>query len=318
MFDSYARRFNVFTEIIEPDPTPKHGIKHIPQKSLYADTTRFRRLTTKQKCLIAHVELEEFKNTINRAKDQLESELLQYTSVLETFNLDLKDIESRRCALKTVMRKGYCLRLGTYTAEALIQNHEKNMINMSAEIENLKMKSIILTQERRKLKALLRTRSGKSNALQEVEIQEGKILCNEALEKIAELNQKIYKLKSLAIKAQKACNACKLQLSASTEKGDRLAKETKQRIDLCALLKTTKKEAHKKVNDEMNMHAEVLNAAEIYRVPTVSDFIDSVLERKILDRKIKMQNRKLSLAKKLATITRQKRCHCFIPGFPPF
>ncbi|CAH8870705.1 unnamed protein product [Trichobilharzia szidati] len=88
-----------------------------------------------------------------------------------------------------------------------------------------------------------------------------------------------------------------LQLSVSTEKGDRLTKETKQRIDLCALLKTTKKEVHKKVNDEMNMHAEVLNAAEIYRVPTVSDFIDSVLERKMLDRKIKMQNRKMSLAK---------------------
>ncbi|CAH8618847.1 unnamed protein product [Heterobilharzia americana] len=233
----------------------------MPMKSVYVDIARVRRLTNEQKCMIAHVELEEYKNTIIKTRNELESKILMYMSILETLNLDLKDIERRKWLLNNVMRNGYNSYLGTYTAEALMRNHKRNMVKMSAEIENVNMKSSILAEERRKLRKLLKNKSGKSYSLQEVEIEEDKILCSKALESIAGLNQKIFKLKSLAIKAQKACNACK------------------------------------KLNDEMKVLEESISAAAVYRVPSVSDFIESVLENKVLDKKRKIQNQKLSLAK---------------------
>ncbi|CAH8618821.1 unnamed protein product [Heterobilharzia americana] len=261
MFESYAKRFNVFAYPIEQDQSHKYGIKHMPMKSVYVDIARVRRLTNEQKCMIAHVELEEYKNTIIKTRNELESKILMYMSILETLNLDLKDIERRKWLLNNVMRNGYNSYLGTYTAEALMRNHKRNMVKMSAEIENVNMKSSILAEERRKLRKLLKNKSGKSYSLQEVEIEEDKILCSKALESIAGLNQKIFKLKSLAIKAQKACNACK------------------------------------KLNDEMKVLEESISAAAVYRVPSVSDFIESVLENKVLDKKRKIQNQKLSLAK---------------------
>ncbi|CAH8618834.1 unnamed protein product [Heterobilharzia americana] len=269
----------------------------MPMKSVYVDIARVRRLTNEQKCMIAHVELEEYKNTIIKTRNELESKILMYMSILETLNLDLKDIERRKWLLNNVMRNGYNSYLGTYTAEALMRNHKRNMVKMSAEIENVNMKSSILAEERRKLRKLLKNKSGKSYSLQEVEIEEDKILCSKALESIAGLNQKIFKLKSLAIKAQKACNACKLKLSIEFEEKDRLLRETKQRIDFSALLKTTMNKVRKKLNDEMKVLEESISAAAVYRVPSVSDFIESVLENKVLDKKRKIQNQKLSLAK---------------------
>ncbi|VDN08797.1 unnamed protein product [Dibothriocephalus latus] len=262
MMDRYIKKFDIKIELPEEAPASDTNRKRSRSRSRGAVQDRTLKLTAEQKCTIAQVEIEDYKQDMAALKASSEKIIDGYKAIIEEADIQLKEAKKFTYDFeKEVIKASYQERFHAVLAERVMRFLEEHIRGRDTLVEQLRLKNSTLKIQKKKLMAQLRQKEEMGEVLHEVDFEQLKIENSIFLASIDAKNHELLRLKLTAGRTLQVVNAYreKEQVEAATAKLKQL------------------------IGD--------------YRVPAAFAYVDCVRNMRTLRRKEKIHERKVAIAK---------------------
>ncbi|BHF74680.1 hypothetical protein SprV_0501776700 [Sparganum proliferum] len=256
------------------------------------------KLTAEQKCTIAQVEIEDYKQDMAALKASSEKIIDGYKAIIEEADIQLKEAKKFIYDFeKEVIKTSYQERFHAVLAERVMRFLEEHLRGRDTLVEQLRLKNSTLKIQKKKLLAQLRQKEEMGEVLHEVDFEQLKIENATFLASIDAKNHELLRLKLTAGRTLQVVNAYRRKLSTVLQEAKVLRSEIQTRRDL---MERTKAEIESSRKEKEQVEAATANLKQLigdYRVPAAFAYVDCVRDMRTLRRKEKIHERKVAIAK---------------------
>ncbi|KAF5403227.1 hypothetical protein PHET_03239 [Paragonimus heterotremus] len=179
-------------------------------KSRTSSSDRSLKLTLEQKCHVAQIESDAYKQEIAATERQANKVLDDYRAKIEELNIRFE--ENKRSVVdfrKIVVKEGYNDWIKSVCSEKFVRFSEETLCQRDTTIDKLRLKNNALNGQLKKLRGHLRQKEELGDVLHAVDFEQLKIDNTKCLAQIDDKNRVIQKLKLAAGRTQQVLNSLK-------------------------------------------------------------------------------------------------------------
>ncbi|XP_062317801.1 coiled-coil domain-containing protein 113 isoform X2 [Osmerus eperlanus] len=303
MYERYINRIDPRDLVLQPPPEsqgatqPEAGTSRRKSKAKTAAVDCKPQLTPEQKCDIAHRELDETREDLEKLKESSERVLHNYKATLEEADIRLVELKKASYEFDRDVAKVLKEKRGVIVAaEKIVRYMEDRMRAKDTLMEKLRLRSAALQVQKRKLQLQLRQKEEMGEALLEVDFKQLKIENSQYLERIDERNADLLRLKLQAGNTLQVLNSYKKKLQIMTCESMLLSSDCASRKEMLVKIEEEALQA-----EEERLKAETLNRKlrgqlADYRVPHVLQYITAKDSHSQLEQSVRTWERKVEIS----------------------
>jgi len=257
-------------------------------------------LTVDQKLEIIGRAHDEFKDKIEKKKDQWERVIDSVKAELEEIDLRYADLNksiyefNRDFVVQSEDPKAK--RPNKINAEKFIKYFEDRLRMKDSIIEKCRLKKTTLKIQMNKLYIQLKQKEEIGEVLHTIDFDQLQIENKQYLAKIDERNAELIKLKMTAGRTIQILNKFKNDLQQSSQEYEKLKSEISQRKDIFSKLQAEKNKVSNEKSKAENINTKFRKKIEDYKVPEVMEYVDLKIEQNELQKKLKNWKIKVEIA----------------------
>ncbi|XP_046889176.1 coiled-coil domain-containing protein 113 isoform X1 [Hypomesus transpacificus] len=261
MYERYINRIDPRDMILQPPSEsqgatqPEAGTSRRKSKAKTAAVDCKPQLTPEQKCDIAHRELDETREDLEKLKESTERVLHNYKATLEEADIRLVELKKASYEFDRDVAKVLKEKRGVIVAaEKIVRYMEDRMRAKDTLMEKLRLRSAALQVQKRKLQLQLRQKEEMGEALLEVDFKQLKIENSQYLERIDERNADLLRLKLQAGNTLQVLNSYKKKLQIMTCESMLLSSDITSRKDMLVKIEEEALQAEEVTHTHTHTH----------------------------------------------------------------